>query len=361
MRLPVFLDANLIGQTPHGLRSYNVLDANNNLIKQLTVPFYLPTDRNNQTLSSYNTGFSVANTWYNSLAATVRRPFNNGLELLLNYTWAHASDTGQVQGNNGTFYGGDTPLDPNNVRLENGLSDIDIRNRFAGSLVYQSQIMKDNKFFKYGLNPFLFSGTMIASAGQPIFASMTGTVSGGAEGNIYGGAMSSSSGASTTGRPPQIGRNSQIGPGFNNIDFRLSRNVPIHESIYLQFSGDAFNLLNHKIVTGVNGSYSTYLHCERHQHHLQHKQLSSFRFDVRRLHHALQRHWPHGLWRCIGDQQRPLQRAAAPGLRQVVLLTPNRSKPKRPRLNPEAAFSYPARTTLLDKSGPREDPAIRTS
>jgi hypothetical protein len=118
--------------------------------------------------------------------------------------------------------------------------------------------MKDNKFFKYGLNPFLFSGTMIASAGQPIFASMTGTVSGGAEGNIYGGAMSSSSGSSTTGRPPQIGRNSQIGPGFNNIDFRLSRDVAIHESIKLQFSADAFNLLNHKIVSGVNGSYSTY-------------------------------------------------------------------------------------------------------
>ncbi len=258
MRLPVFLDANLIGQTPHGLRTYNVVDANNNLIKQLTVPFYLPTDRNNTSLSSYNTGFSVANTWYNSMAATLRRPFSNGLELLLNYTWAHASDTGQVQGNFGTFYGGDTPLDPNHVRLENGLSDIDIRNRFAGSAVYQSQIMKDNKFFKYGLNPFLFSGTMIASGGQPISAGMTGTVSGGAEGNIYGGAMSSSSGASTTGRPPQIGRNSQIGPGFNNIDFRLSRNVPIHESIYLQFSADAFNLLNHKIVSGVNSSYSTY-------------------------------------------------------------------------------------------------------
>ena len=258
MRLPVFLDANLIGQTPHGIRSYNVLNASNALINQITVPFYLPTDRNNQTLSSYNTGFSVSNSWYNSMAATLRRPFSNGLELLLNYTWAHATDTGAVQGNFGTFYGGNTPLDPNNVRLENGLSDIDVRNRFTGIVVYQSQIMKDNKFFKYGLNPFTFSGTIIASAGQPIAAGMTGTISGGAEGNIYGGAMSSSSGASTTGRPPQIGRNSNIGPGFNNVDLRVSRDIAIHESIKLQFSADAFNLLNHKIVTGVNSSYSTF-------------------------------------------------------------------------------------------------------
>jgi len=226
--------------------------------EQLTVPFYLSTDRANTSLSSYNTGFSIANTWYNSLAATLRKPFDNGLELLLNYTWAHASDTGQVQGNNGTFYGGDTPLDPNNLRRENGLSDIDIRNRFAGSLVYQPKIWEDNKIVKYALDDFIFSGTMIASAGQPIFASMSGTVSGGDEGNIYGGAMSSSSGASTTGRPPQIGRNSQIGPGFNNIDFRIARKIPIHESMYMEFSADAFNLLNHQIVTGVNGTYSQY-------------------------------------------------------------------------------------------------------
>ena len=81
---------------------------------------------------------------------------------------------------------------------------------------------------------------------------MSGTVyngsatSYGAAGNIYGGAMSSSSGAATTGRPPQIGRNSIIGPGFNNFDFRISRDVPIHENIKLQFTGEAFNLLNHQ-------------------------------------------------------------------------------------------------------------------
>ena len=97
MRLPVFVDANLLGQTPHGLRSYNVLDASGNAIKQITVPVYLPSDRRNTTLATFNTGFSVANTWYNSMAVTVRRPFANGLEILANYTWAHATDTGQVQ------------------------------------------------------------------------------------------------------------------------------------------------------------------------------------------------------------------------------------------------------------------------
>jgi hypothetical protein len=266
MRLPVFLDANLIGQKPSGVRSYNLLDANNAVIKQLTVPVYRPTDRRNTSLATYNTGFSVANTWYNSMAVTVRRPFANGFEVLGNYTWAHASDDGQVGGANGTFYGGDTPLDPNNIKAENGLSDTDIRNRFTGSFVYQPRIFISNKVAKNVLDDFTFSGSIIASAGEPIFLGMSGTVysgntlssSYGNLGNIYGGAMSSGSGLPTTGRPPQIGRNSIIGPGFKDVDFRITRNIPIHEKIRMEVVGEAFNLLNNTIITSVNNTHSLY-------------------------------------------------------------------------------------------------------
>ena len=264
LRLPYFTDANLVGQTPHGTRTYDVLNAGNQVTQVLTVPVYLQSDRRISTITSLNTGFSGANTWYNSLAATVRRPFSNGLEVIGNYTWAHATDTDQVQGSSGTFYGGNTVLNPNNVRGENGPSDIDIRNRFTLSFVYNPKIMEGNKYVKHLLDDFQFSGAEIASSGEPIFLAMTGTVysgtgtSYGADGNIYGGAMSSSSGSATTGRPPQIGRNSIPAPGFNDFDFRLSRNIPIHEKIYIQFSADAFNLLNHKIISAVNGTYSQY-------------------------------------------------------------------------------------------------------
>jgi hypothetical protein len=266
MRLPVFMDANLIGQTPHGQRSYNVLDASGNLVKQLTVPVYLSSDRSNTSLATYNTGFSVANTWYNAMTATVRRPFQNGLEVLANYSWAHASDTDQVQGNFGTFYGGNTVLDPNNLRLENGPSDIDIRNRFTMSFLYQPRIMLSNKLVKNLLDDFTFSGDEIASSGEPISLGMSGTVYSGStsatsygdDGGIYGGAMSSGSGSPTTGRPPQIGRNSIPAPGFNNVDFRITRKVPIRDGIYMQFIGEAFNALNHTIITSVNSTYSAY-------------------------------------------------------------------------------------------------------
>jgi hypothetical protein len=267
MRLPVFIDANLVGQTPHGEATYLVQDANNNLTKTITVPVYLPTDRRNQALSSFNTGFSVANTWYNSMAVTVRRPFAHGLEVLGNYTWAHASDTGQVNGANGTFYGGDTPSDPNNIRFDNGPSDTDIRNRGTLSFVYQPMIMESNKLVKYALDGFQFSGAEIASSGEPIFLGVSGTIYSGNtssssyadESGIFGGAISSSTGSATSGHPPQIGRNSISMPGFNDFDMRVTRNVPIHDNISMQFNAEAFNLLNHQIVTGVNSTYTTFL------------------------------------------------------------------------------------------------------
>jgi hypothetical protein len=276
MRLPVFVDANLIGQTPHGLRSYNVLDASNNFVKQITVPVYLPTDRKylvanaaqnaSSQLATFNTGFSVANTWYNSMAVTMRRPFSNGLEILANYTWAKATDTGQVAGTFGTFYGGDVPLDPNHIQRENGPSDIDIRNRFNLSFDYQPHILMENKIVKNALDDFEFSGGVLASGGQPISLGMSGTVYSGStsatsyadDGGIYGGAISSGSGGPTTGRPPQIGRNSISMPGFYNVDFRITRNIPIHDQMKLQIVGEAFNLINHSIVTGVVGTYSQY-------------------------------------------------------------------------------------------------------
>jgi hypothetical protein len=264
LRLPIFLDANLVGQTPSGTATYDVLNAQNQVTQVLTVPVYRQSDRRSSAITSINTGFSVANTWYNALAMTVRRPFANGFEVLANYTWAKATDTGQVQGTNGTFYGGDTPLDPNNPRRDNGPSDTDIRNRFTLSFVYTPHLFENNKFVKYGFDGFTFSGGEVATGGEPIFLGMSGTVysgtgsSYGADGNIYGGAMSSSSGAPTTGRPPQIGRNSIYQPGYNNFDFRIARNIPIHEQIYMQFAADAFNLLNHTIITSVQGTYSQY-------------------------------------------------------------------------------------------------------
>ncbi len=133
--------------------------------------------------------------------------------------------------------------------------------------------MLGNKIVKYALDDFAFSGGDLASGGQPIFLGVQNTIYSGSTANtptnpnasyaadsgIYGGAISSGSGLPTSGRPPQIGRNSIYMPGFNNLDFRITRNIPIHDQVQLQIVGEAFNLLNHTVVTGVNSTYTTYL------------------------------------------------------------------------------------------------------
>ena len=261
LRLPVFLDANLVGQTPHGTRAFNITYPNGTT-KLVTVPYYLTTDRIDPTLTSINAGFSVANSSYNGMAVTVRRPFDHGLEVLLNYTWAKALDDDMVQGAFGTFYGGNPVLDPNNLAAEYGRSDIDMRNRFVGTVMWKPVLFESNPIMKYGLDGFTFSGTATESTGFPIVAGMNAPASvvastpAAADGNIFGGAMSSSSGAPTTGRPPEIQRNSQPGPGVRNIDFRVTRDFPIYERMHMEIIGEAFNLLNQEIVSGTNTTFA---------------------------------------------------------------------------------------------------------
>jgi hypothetical protein len=115
---------------------------------------------------------------------------------------------------------------------------------------------------KQGLDGFTFSGTATESTGFPIVAGMNtpssviASTPAAADGNIFGGTMSSSSGAPTTGRPPEIQRNSQPGPGTRNLDFRVTRDIPIHERVSMQIIGEAFNLLNQEIVSSTNTTFA---------------------------------------------------------------------------------------------------------
>ena len=141
-------------------------------------------------------------------------------------TWSKALDDDQVQGAFGTFYGGNPPLDPNNLKAEYGRSDIDVRNRFVGSVVYQPALFRNTKIAQRLVDGWIFAGTATEQTGFPIVALLSGFPSGGADGGVTGGVMSSGSGTATAGRPPQIARNSQPGPGIRNSAPIFSR--PAH-------------------------------------------------------------------------------------------------------------------------------------
>ena len=265
LRLPYFVDANLIGQTPSGLRSYNVLDSSAAISSSNSPSPSTASPTAATPASSPTTPASPART-----PGTTRSPPPSAVP-------------SRTVSSSSPITPGPTPPTPTRSRARSAPSTAATPRltptTSAAKTATPTSTPATASSPPSSINP-TFSPTTATSntssttssspapkpppPASPSSASMSGTVynggatSYGAEGNIYGGAISSGSGLATTGRPPQIGRNSLTGPGFNNFDFRISRDVPIHESLKLQFIGEAFNLLNHEIITGVNSTYSQY-------------------------------------------------------------------------------------------------------
>ncbi|HWW23920.1 MAG TPA: TonB-dependent receptor [Edaphobacter sp.] len=256
MRLPYFIDANL----PHTnlTRTYQIRpSATGPVTSTITVPFYStslgrPSPNDNGILA----GFSGINSWYHSGAFTIRKPFSHDVELLINHTWAKAIDGGQVPGQFGTFNGTDTILDPFNLKNPGSLdeysrSDLDMRNRFVGSVVWSPRVALANRYSNFAANGWSLSGTATLQTGLPLTATMSGNASGGFQGGATGGAVGNSPSPST-GRAPQFRRNAFPSNGVRNIDVRLSRDIPLHENIKMQVFVEAFNIVNRKQILSYN-------------------------------------------------------------------------------------------------------------
>ena len=154
------------------------------IAQTITVPFY--TTRLNPQTGSILNGYSIANSEYNALVVTLRKPMSHGLEALLNYTFSKATDDGAVAGANGTFFGTDPPLDPKNQKQENSLSDLNQKHRFVGSVVFAPRYARNltNKALRLLLDGYAFSGVVTLASGQPIFATISGFPSGGVDSGV---------------------------------------------------------------------------------------------------------------------------------------------------------------------------------
>ncbi len=254
LRLPEFVEANLAPATTE--RTYDITNAAGVTQSQVTVPFY--TARLNPGTGSVLAGFSDVNSWYNALAVTIDKRLDHGVQLLVNYTWAKSIDGGEVSGTNGTFNGTDVPVDPLNRHLEYSRSDLDLRNRFVGSLVYTSQFPLANRFAKQAANGWTLSGTATEQTGFPLTRFLSSSPTGGVDGGLTGGDLSLNN-APTGGRAPFLGRNSDPGPGLRNVDARAGRNIPLRENLHLEFFAEAFNLLNQQNRISVNSTAYTWV------------------------------------------------------------------------------------------------------
>jgi hypothetical protein len=251
MRLPYFIDVNLPGITPL-TRTYSVQNVVGGPFTTITVPYYANTlSRPSPNDNGILVGFSGINTWYHSGAFTIRTPVTHGLEILANYTWSRNMDDGQVPGQFGTFDGTDTILDPHNVKGEYARSDLDMRGRFVGSIVYAPTFKLGDKYVRSFTNGWTVAATATEQDGLPLTATISGEPGDAIDGGVTGGEVGNAPSPSP-GRAPQFRRNSFASNGIRNVDARVSRDVNIHENIKMQFFVEAFNVANRRQILSYN-------------------------------------------------------------------------------------------------------------
>jgi hypothetical protein len=200
---------------------------------------------------------SVSNSNYNGLWVSAERRLSKGLTMSASFTYSKSIDNNSVGSSNPqiqNFY---------NIAAERALSDFDARRRFVLSGVYLLPFKWDRNGFTTRLaqgwsmalivnlqdgNPFSpINPTTNPSSletfdrpdvvpGQPL------TLANPTPAQWLNKAAFVLPPAGTFGN---AGRNILTAPGFQDIDFAISKSTAIKERVSLQFRAEAFNLFNH--------------------------------------------------------------------------------------------------------------------
>lgn len=192
---------------------------------------------------------SGADSNYNSLFVQLTKRFAQRFQFQASYTWSHVIDdvpeqTSVVVGADDSKVAQDS-LNPNHDR---GNGNTDIRNRFVFSGVWDINYANSlsNPIAKYVLGGWQLSGIAQIQSGR-FFSQVTNTTGGGIDLN--------NDGNSAVDRVPGVGRNTLQGPNFENVDVRVSRDIPIfRERVRLRLIGEAFNLTNRANFNGIQNS-----------------------------------------------------------------------------------------------------------
>ena len=189
----------------------------------------------------------TGNSSYNALWATITRRFSRGLQFNAAYTWAKSIDYNSLS--TPTVITVQNSYDQQNDR---GLSDFDARHRLVVSGIYELPF-KGNQI-KEG---WQLAAIVQLQSGNPVNIITTNSTISGVANTIRPDVAGPVEMVETPGlwfdmnafaavaRFGNLGRNVVIGPGFDNVDFSVLKNIELDEKIRLQFRAEAFDLLNH--------------------------------------------------------------------------------------------------------------------
>ena len=248
-----------------------------NLRRNLNINFFDPAlgTRPNPKFADINIEGNTGKSLYHALQASFKRRFSNGAAFDIEYTYGHALDDVQDQGLSLT-----QPQDNDNLAAEWGNSSGDIRHNLAFNFIYELPFGPDRRFGSdtAGVVGQLIAGWEIVGLG----ISHTGipfTVELG--GNSFGnfnfvnqrpdrvpGVSSVPDNRTITNwlhpaafaepRPgtfSNLGRNTEYGPGFAQVDLSLLKTARLRGSHILQFRAEFFNIFNHASFNAINTTF----------------------------------------------------------------------------------------------------------
>ena len=211
---------------------------------------------------------------YHGLQVTAERRFSHGLAFLAAYAWGHSMDITSTTAGGGV-------QNPLCEVCDRGPSDFDIRHNLTVSWSYELPFGKGkpigndwNGPMNYVFGGWKFNSIDTFQSGSP-FSVNSGTNTEGAgagtqRANVIGDYHVANQDPSFWFNPAAFtapptytygnsGRNIIVGPGTNQIDFSLFKEIPIpvREGMHLEFRAEAFNLFNKPQFDNPNESGAT--------------------------------------------------------------------------------------------------------
>ncbi len=186
---------------------------------------------------------STARSLYNGLTFELNRRFSHHLQFNVSYTLSKAKDdkpdqTSVVPGAD------DGKIAENQYDLtgEYGRSDLDVRQRFIFSPVYETGTFKysDNKFVRFLLSDYVLTGIFTAQSGFAYSALVSGDPNG--DGNT------------ATDRVPGTLRNQFSTPPTYVVDMRFGRTFKFAERYRFSIFAEGFNLFNRSNIAAFNNT-----------------------------------------------------------------------------------------------------------
>ncbi|MGA7622271.1 MAG: carboxypeptidase regulatory-like domain-containing protein [Candidatus Acidiferrales bacterium] len=222
-----------------------------------------------------------ADSTYNSLQVSVRRTIAP-LVVSASYTYSHSID-------NSSDWQDQNFVNSYDLRANRSSSNFDERHIFTFSYVYNIPFPKEKGWATKVFGGWEYSGITSFNTGQPfsVLYGIFGDNAGVANGVGTNGSYADSTGISPYSKPsaavlaslapgtgpllynpaaftvPQgltfgdTGRNFLNNPSRLNFDMALFKNIPIHESVSMQFRAEAFNVFNHTQWASNNSTAST--------------------------------------------------------------------------------------------------------